>query len=268
VSDATARMARDERIFELRALDLSHRAIAEQVQCARSTVTKVLTPSVREREREYYRANADRINAQVAENRRRNIDWVRKRNQNYRRVHVAEKAEYDRRYRAANADRIREYRNVYYEVNRERVLEWQHQFRRDNRDQILEQKRQQWAANADEVNARRRASRDEEAREKARQWRAANTPAIRAAAARRKMLGSAGMDATDRFLSVEYRKAIINDSCVYCGAPGEHYDHKTPLARGGTDHWWNLHRTCRNCNQRKHVMTHEEFLASGKVPSP
>jgi 5-methylcytosine-specific restriction endonuclease McrA len=74
------------------------------------------------------------------------------------------------------------------------------------------------------------------------------------------------MDAVDRVLSVEYRKAIANDPCTYCGRPGEQDDHRLPLARGGTDHWWNLHRACTNCNQRKHTMTHEEFVTSGRVP--
>ncbi len=39
----------------------------------------------------------------------------------------------------------------------------------------------------------------------------------------------------------------------------------TPIARNGTDHWWNLQRTCQRCNHRKGIMTHEEFLASGRL---
>ena len=53
------------------------------------------------------------------------------------------------------------------------------------------------------------------------------------------------MDGTDRLLSVCYRLAIRNDPCFYCGSPETaHVDHFFPLAKGGTDHWWNLVRAC------------------------
>jgi 5-methylcytosine-specific restriction endonuclease McrA len=41
--------------------------------------------------------------------------------------------------------------------------------------------------------------------------------------------------------------------------------HMTPIARNGTDHWWKLQRTWQRCNHRKGTMTHEEFLASGRL---
>lgn len=59
------------------------------------------------------------------------------------------------------------------------------------------------------------------------------------------------MDVQDRELSASYRKAISNDGCFYCGAPGAHDDHFYPLAKGGTDHWFNLVRSCAFCNMSK-----------------
>ena len=78
---------------------------------------------------------------------------------------------------------------------------------------------------------------------------------------RRRNSANRGMDRVDRLLSVEYRKAIARDLCIYCGSPGQHVDHKFPVARGGTDHWWNLQRTCQRCNHRKGTKTHDEFVS-------
>ena len=72
-------------------------------------------------------------------------------------------------------------------------------------------------------------------------------------AARRRFQATEGMTDEDKIISLEYRKAIFNDLCFYCGEPGEHDDHFFPLAKGGTDHWWNLVRACATCNTRKHT---------------
>lgn len=55
----------------------------------------------------------------------------------------------------------------------------------------------------------------------------------------------------DRRLSTAYRLAIKRDWCFYCGAPGEQDDHYFPVAKGGTDHWYNLVRACWPCNNGK-----------------
>lgn len=55
----------------------------------------------------------------------------------------------------------------------------------------------------------------------------------------------------DRDIAVEYRKAIESDPCTYCGGLGENTDHIFPVAKGGSDHWWNLVRACERCNKRK-----------------
>lgn len=68
---------------------------------------------------------------------------------------------------------------------------------------------------------------------------------------RRRQRRSVAMDATDRMLSVAYRLAIKRDLCAYCGSLGQEDDHVIPLARNGTDHWWNLVRACTPCNRSK-----------------
>jgi 5-methylcytosine-specific restriction endonuclease McrA len=64
-----------------------------------------------------------------------------------------------------------------------------------------------------------------------------------------------GMSKLDRQKSTLYRKRIKNNPCHYCGGftPEMHDDHYYPLAKGGTDHWFNLVRACQVCNQKKNA---------------
>jgi 5-methylcytosine-specific restriction endonuclease McrA len=94
-----------------------------------------------------------------------------------------------------------------------------------------------------------------------REWMHEHHENRRADKARRRARSRADMDKFDIELSVAYRKAIKNDPCFYCGEPGEHDDHYQALADGGTDHWWNLVRACRKCNQSKHT-THGDTFRS------
>jgi 5-methylcytosine-specific restriction endonuclease McrA len=85
--------------------------------------------------------------------------------------------------------------------------------------------------------------------------------AQRAAAARRRQRAAHGMDELDRFLSAEYRKAIRNDPCFYCGDTETHHvDHFFPIAKGGTDAWANLVRACADCNLSKYTACGTAFL--------
>lgn len=94
-----------------------------------------------------------------------------------------------------------------------------------------------------------------------RAWNAANPEARQAAHARRRRRVAADMDNLDRLLSALYRRAISRDPCFYCGSPvTAHTDHFFPLAKGGTDHWFNLVRACQRCNLRKQVLCGTAFL--------
>jgi 5-methylcytosine-specific restriction endonuclease McrA len=80
---------------------------------------------------------------------------------------------------------------------------------------------------------------------------ALNPEPFKARTARRRQR-VAELTAEERELSDAYRLAIANDPCTYCGDPaGEHTDHVFPLAKDGTDHWWNLARACSSCNREK-----------------
>src|SRR4051812_48827073 len=62
-----------------------------------------------------------------------------------------------------------------------------------------------------------------------------------------------GMSKLDRQKSTLHRKRIKNNACYYCDKVTEqmHDDHYYPLAKGGTDHWFNIVRACSTCNQKK-----------------
>lgn len=85
--------------------------------------------------------------------------------------------------------------------------------------------------------------------------------AQRAAAARRRMKATHGMDSVDIYMSVVFRMVIKDLPCFYCGATETHHvDHFFPIDKGGTDVWWNLRRSCQTCNLRKHTACGTAFL--------
>lgn len=92
------------------------------------------------------------------------------------------------------------------------------------------------------------------------QWREDNRERARAYDTARRAQRTLSRD--DRELSVAYRKVIRHDPCFYCGESTDemHFDHFIALKRGGTDHWWNLVRSCSTCNERKNAHCGTFFL--------
>lgn len=110
-----------------------------------------------------------------------------------------------------------------------------------------------YMANRESIRARSLARYNEQYKDDPAPWRAAKS--------RRKMRSAAGMVREDIAISVDYRRAIRKDRCFYCGAADTaHTDHFFPLAKGGTDHWWNLVRACKACNLSKNAHCGTWFL--------
>lgn len=62
------------------------------------------------------------------------------------------------------------------------------------------------------------------------------------------------------------RKAKVlstTPTCVYCGAPATHLDHRVPVSDGGGNEAGNLVAACQSCNLRKGGTTEGEFRRSG-----
>lgn len=89
-----------------------------------------------------------------------------------------------------------------------------------------------------------------------------NPTPFKAKTARRRYQAAHGMTSTDKELSTEYREVIKDDPCTYCGGRTDqmHVDHKFPLSKGGTDHWWNLTAACSHCNLAKYNRCGTSFL--------
>jgi hypothetical protein len=65
---------------------------------------------------------------------------------------------------------------------------------------------------------------------------------------------------------LQERLAKFENRCFYCAlrgtiGPVEHWDHGTPLSRGGSHTLDNLFPSCAMCNMRKHTKTVLEFIA-------
>lgn len=59
-------------------------------------------------------------------------------------------------------------------------------------------------------------------------------------------------------------RTMLKDKCAYCGDElkgAGHFDHKTPVAKGGRSDYSNFMLACESCNLAKHAKTVEEFAA-------
>lgn len=130
----------------------------------------------------------------------------------------------------------------------------------------LAQQRERFANSPALTEARREYRREyylnnsDKIKERVKEYRKANPEIKSAAEGRRRARIAVRMDAIDRLLSSEYRKCIKDDPCYYCGAMSAQTDHYYPLAKGGTDHWYNLVRACDFCNNQKNATCGTRYL--------
>ena len=69
--------------------------------------------------------------------------------------------------------------------------------------------------------------------------------------------------ATENFSDEEFRLkcSAYDNRCIYCNAETQLVaDHATPLSRGGSDAIDNIVPACSACNNKKHIMTYDEFV--------
>jgi hypothetical protein len=72
-------------------------------------------------------------------------------------------------------------------------------------------------------------------------------------------------------IAPEWRRVLLRDPCVYCGAKPESLDHIQPLAHGGANGWPNRAPACHRCNGEKGHATLLMFLnfrVSGVITEP
>jgi 5-methylcytosine-specific restriction endonuclease McrA len=117
---------------------------------------------------------------------------------------------------------------------------------------LSKQRADYYRKNREHIRAQRKRQYDEAYPVDPAPWRAARD--------RRRVRVKMSMTVTDRRLSLAYRRAIAGDPCRFCGDPGATaIDHYYPLAKGGTDVWFNLTSACRACNASKHAKCGTRF---------
>jgi hypothetical protein len=185
-------------------------------------------------------------------------------NTRYRKAHLEEIKKQDHQRYLTHRNEVRARSKKYCEDNPEKVAATLAEYYKAHQAKIKDRSLQ-WRHNNPEraYENHRRWKRNNLARcnELNRKWKKAHPETSHAYCARRRTRVAANMDAFDIELSKAYRKAIANDPCFYCGDLGEQDDHYNPLAKGGTDHWWNLVRACISCNYHKHDMHGDDFLS-------
>lgn len=171
--------------------------------------------------------------------------------------------ELSKAWREANPDKVKANNAAWYAANRDRAKVTNKAWREANPDRVKANNAAWYAANKDRARTNGRLwykANREHVYATLCDWRKANPEALRAQSSRRRHAAGAGLDSVDKLLATEYRKAIANDPCAYCGGPAAHDDHVIPLAKGGKDQWFNLVRACARDNMAKRDHDLEHFV--------
>lgn len=171
----------------------------------------------------------------------------------YREEHADEHRAASLRWEQTNPDRKRANDAAYRDRNRERLREEGREASKRSRAKHAVTRRARSRARYAEDPAKSLAA--------TARWYAEH-PEARAAhnALRRQRVNRVPLTREDKQIAMAYRRAIRDDPCYYCGGTGQEDDHFFPLAKGGTDHWWNLIRACRRCNRSKRATCGTAFL--------
>jgi len=187
-------------------------------------------------QREYRAKNRTTLLAKAAARRTRNRVAIRAANDRYRSSHRAELAARSRDYRRTHRETVNASNRRYRATHLAEALR-REQAARDRNPDAFRIRRAAWQRAHPENSV------DKQHRRRAR---------VRGA------LGS--HTAKEWFEKVE----LFGGCCAYCGRSDLPLtrDHRSPLARGGTNYISNIVPACLPCNTRKHDRTETEFLAS------
>jgi hypothetical protein len=147
----------------------------------------------------------------------------------YARDRRSEKSDYDRAHYAKTKDVRSAQKKAYYDANLPRYRAYYER----HKDAQLRR------------NAERRKANPDEHRQRQHRRRAA-------------MYGAAAHQFPQR--SADRARNRVGGICEYClSKPGEHWDHRVPLIRGGSHGEGNLTLACAFCNLQKHAKTVSEW---------
>jgi hypothetical protein len=197
-------------------------------------------------------------------------EWKKDYNHSYYEANQLGLVEYAAQYRAEHPDEHRAASKRWQEANPDRKLSNDVAYRERNRPRLRVKNRvfsrESYIRHAEKRRAEARqyaADNPEKVREACRRWLAAHPEFRSAANSRRRIKRRTGLTAQDGRMSLARRTEIRDDPCFYCGGPGEEYEHYFPVAKGGTDIWANILRSCLPCNRGrggKHEMCGTAFM--------
>lgn len=170
--------------------------------------------------------------------------------------------EAERQRRRENPQLYRERRRTRYEATAEQQRENARKWREENPERVREKQRLYDQKRRDARRLYDR-TRREIREEQTRAWR---TPDRARELAHRRRATLLAAPQGDRGEIRQYTMVLLNDPCVYCGAPTEAVDHIQPLTRGGANAWHNLTAACKSCNSRKHNKDLLTFLLTRENP--
>lgn len=155
----------------------------------------------------------------------------------------------------ARNEQQRIYNKKYYAENKDKELSRSKSYKEDHKEFVISRRKAHYAANREVRLAKNK------------NWYKEHPEYQRAKNSRRRHRVECSMSSQDKKDSVAWRVLIKDNPCFYCGSFSEtmHDDHKNPVSLGGTDHWWNLVRSCQPCNQSKFTKTAEEFIKSRRA---
>jgi len=165
-----------------------------------------------------------------------------------------EKKVYDRTRYEANKEKIKQRVKEWQAANPEKVTSYKKKWEVENTDYRAAYAAQRYVEKRDYILAQNRA------------WAKANLELCRLKQHRRRLRhleGYSFMSKQDRLDTLAKLVMISSDPCFYCGETKEEMtdDHWIPLAKGGTNHWYNFVRACKSCNSSKGAKTGEDYMA-------
>lgn len=158
---------------------------------------------------------------------------------------------YEDRWRSNNPEAVKAMQKRYYQKHREKLVASSAMYRQKNPDIFYAAVRRWKKENIErvrELNAESK-KRNPHTNKAYKQRRRAN------------QRNAAGARYTKQS-HMQARWDLYGGRCYYCGEAAESFDHRIPLARGGS-HWpANLVPCCMPCNTSKNRKTEAEFLAA------
>lgn len=143
---------------------------------------------------------------------------------------------------------MKEYKKKYYQDNKEKYLANKIAWKENNPEKYRDGNKKYAEKNV-EKNA-----------ERARRWAENNRSRRSESESRRRALKLGTQVEKITVVQLKARLAQHGGVCAYCGDPHEHWDHMTPLSRGGSHTISNLAPACVTCNLSKGSLSYEEWM--------